>query len=285
MEIIEKASAKINLGLDVLYKRDDGYHELEMIMASVDLSDYLTFTALDEDKIVITTDNGFLPVDGKNNIYQTIEIIKQHYAITKGVHVDLKKRIPVAAGLGGGSSDAAATFRGLNRLFELNMTYEDMAALSIPVGTDVPYCIYSRTALVKGVGEKVIPLARPIPQCWVVLVKPKLSVSTPKVFARLSLDDVTHPRIDKLQEAIETNDYDMLTRYLGNSLETYTMKKHPVVRQIKEKMLQFGADAAVMSGSGPTVFALCRKQSRAQRVANGLKGFCEEVYVVRTLNQ
>ncbi|AQP53510.1 4-(cytidine 5'-diphospho)-2-C-methyl-D-erythritol kinase [Vagococcus penaei] len=285
MEVIEKAPAKINLGLDVLYKRPDGYHELEMIMTSIDLSDRLTFSPLPNKKIIIQTDNGFLPRDKKNNIYQTIEIMQKAYGFSDGVLVHLTKNIPVAAGLGGGSSDAAATFRGLNRLFGLNATLNDMVKLSIPVGTDVPFCLYGKTALVKGLGDIVQPLEHSIPQCWVVLVKPKLSISTPKVFSRMRLEELHHPNIRALKTAIEQQDYQQMTKELGNSLEGYTLNKYPSVQGIKDKMLAFGADAAVMSGSGPTVFALCQHYSRAVRVANGLRGFCDEVYLVRTLNQ
>lgn len=285
MEIIEKAPAKINLGLDVLYKRNDGYHELEMIMASIDLADRLTFTKTKGNDIVITTNSGFLPTDRKNNIFQAIEAMKKRYAFEDGVHVNLQKNIPVAAGLGGGSSDAAATFRGINRLFNLEATLEEMTKLAIPIGTDIPFCLKGETALVTGLGEIVTPLNRPIPQSWVVLVKPKISVSTPRVFSKIDVDTLTHPNIKALQKAIEDNDYTEMTQHLGNSLESYTMKKFPVVKMIKEKMLDFGADAAVMSGSGPTVIALCDKHSRAIHIANSLKGFCQEVYVVRTLNQ
>lgn len=285
MEIIEKAPAKINLGLDVLYKRSDGYHELEMIMASIDLADRLTFTKTEGNDIVITTNSGFLPTDRKNNIFQAIEAMKKRYAFEGGVHVNLQKNIPVAAGLGGGSSDAAATFRGINRLFDLEATLEEMTELATPIGTDIPFCLKGETALVTGLGEIVTPLKRPIPQSWVVLVKPKISVSTPRVFSKIDVDTLTHPNIKVLQKAIEDNNYTEMTQHLGNSLESYTMKKFPVVKMIKEKMLDFGADAAVMSGSGPTVIALCDKHSRAIHIANSLKGFCQEVYVVRTLNQ
>lgn len=285
MEIIEKAPAKINLGLDVLYKRNDGYHELEMIMASIDLADRLTFTKTESNDITITTNSGFLPTDRKNNIFQAIEAMKKRYAFEGGVHVNLQKNIPVAAGLGGGSSDAAATFRGINRLFNLEATLEEMTELAIPIGTDIPFCLKGETALVTGLGEIVTPLKRPIPQSWVVLVKPKISVSTPRVFSKIDVDTLTHPNIKALQKAIEDNNYTEMTQHLGNSLESYTMKKFPVVKMIKEKMLDFGVDAAVMSGSGPTVIALCDKHSRAIHIANSLKGFCQEVYVVRTLNQ
>lgn len=285
MEIIEKAPAKINLGLDVLYKRDDGYHELEMIMASIDLADRLTFTPIKDDKIIIETNSGFLPTDRKNNIFQAIEAMKNNYQFKGGVHVTLQKTIPVAAGLGGGSSDAAATFRGINRLFDLQADFEDLKQLSIPIGTDIPFCMEGKTALVTGLGEVVTPLSQALPQCWVVLVKPRVSVSTPRVFSKIAVEELGHPDIKALKRAIENQDYQQLTQHLGNSLETYTSAKFPVVQLIKEKMLQFGADAAVMSGSGPTVIALCDKHSRAIHVANSLKGFCQEVYVVRTLNK
>lgn len=285
MEIIEKAPAKINLGLDVLFKRDDGYHELEMIMASIDLADRLTFTAINENKIIITTNSGFLPTDRKNNIFQAIEAMKKKYQFEGGVHVNLQKNIPVAAGLGGGSSDAAATFRGINRLFQLDANLDDLTKLSIPIGTDIPFCLNGKTALVTGLGEIVTPLNQPIPQCWVVLVKPRISVSTPRVFSKIEVDNLPHPDIHLLKKAIEDNDYHEMVKHLGNSLEAYTTNKFPVVQLIKEKMLQFGADAAVMSGSGPTVLALCEKHSRAVHIANSLKGFCQEVYVVRTLNK
>ena len=285
MEIIEKAPAKINLGLDVLYKRDDGYHELEMIMASIDLADRLTFNALSENKIIIETNSGFLPTDRKNNIFQAIEAMKRTYHFKGGVHVELQKNIPVAAGLGGGSSDAAATFRGINRLFDLKADLDTMTQLAIPIGTDIPFCLKGETALVTGLGEIVTPLTRPIPQCWVVLVKPKISVSTPRVFSKIDANSLPHPDIQALKSSIEANNYQEMTKYLGNSLEAYTTAKFPVVQMIKEKMLAFGADASVMSGSGPTVLALCEKHSRAIHIANSLKGFCDEVYVVRTLNK
>ena len=285
MEIIERAPAKINLGLDVLYKREDGYHELEMIMASIDLADRLSFKKIPDNKIVIETNSGFLPTDRKNNIFQAVEAMQKKYHFNEGVHVTLQKNIPVAAGLGGGSSDAAATFRGINRLFNLNASIEDMTKLATPIGTDIPFCLKGETALVTGLGEIVMPLNRPMPQCWVVLVKPKISVSTPRVFSKIDVETLPHPDISSLKKSIEQNDYAEMTKYLGNSLEAYTTTKFPIVQMIKDKMIDFGADAAVMSGSGPTVLALCEKHSRALHIANSLKGFCQEVYVVRTLNR
>ncbi|WP_086348406.1 4-(cytidine 5'-diphospho)-2-C-methyl-D-erythritol kinase [Candidatus Enterococcus clewellii] len=282
MEIIEKAPAKINLGLDALYKREDGYHELEMVMASVDLADRLFFETLTENQIIIETDNSFIPVDQKNHAFAAAELVKKKFQIETGVRIYIEKRIPVAAGLAGGSSDCAATLRGLNRLWNLGLSNQDLADLGSEIGSDVPYCIEGGTAFVTGRGERIEKMP-PMPQCWVVLVKPKMSVSTGSIFGSLSFNSIQHPDIPALKAAVMANDYDKMTQTIGNALEGVTIQKHPVVQQIKDRMLKFGADAALMSGSGPTVFALCDKKTRAQRIYNGLKGFCEEVYLVRTL--
>ncbi|ALS02291.1 4-diphosphocytidyl-2C-methyl-D-erythritol kinase [Enterococcus silesiacus] len=282
MEIIEKAPAKINLGLDALYKRQDGYHELEMIMASVDLADRLTFELLPKNEIVIETNSSFLPVDRRNHVYQAAELLKNTFHLTQGVKIYIEKRIPVAAGLAGGSSDCAAALRGLNRLWNLGLSVEELAELGSVIGSDVPYCIHGGTAFVTGRGEKIEFLPA-MPQCWVVLVKPKMSVSTSSIFSSLSFNSVQHPDIIGLKRAVETDDYQLMTEKIGNALEGVTIKRHPVIQQIKDRMLKYGADAALMSGSGPTVFALCEKKTRAQRIYNGLKGFCDEVYIVRTL--
>lgn len=282
MEIIEKAPAKINLGLDVLGKRADGYHELEMVMSSVDLADRLIMEELEEDKIIIETNKAFLPIDKRNNVYQAASIVKKRYGINKGILIRITKNIPVAAGLGGGSTDCAAALRGMDRLWQLDLTMPELIDIGMEVGTDVPYCIYGTTAFISGKGEKVTPL-RPMPQCWVVLVKPRLSVSTGKIFQEVDLDQLHHPDIQELSDAILAEDYQRMIAAMGNSLESITIPKHPVVQQIKERMMKYGADVALMTGSGPTVFALCQKYSRAQRVYNALKGFCEEVYLVRTL--
>ncbi|MHC5269335.1 4-(cytidine 5'-diphospho)-2-C-methyl-D-erythritol kinase [Enterococcus sp. LJL98] len=284
MEIIEKAPAKINLGLDVLYKREsDGYHQLEMVMSSVDLADRLTLEEIPEDKILIETNKAFLPIDKRNNVYQAAAILKERYGITQGLKIVIEKKIPVAAGLGGGSSDCAAALRGMNRLWNLNLSMEELITIGVEIGTDVPYCLHGTTAFITGKGEIVQPLV-PMPQCWVVLVKPRISVSTRKIFQQVKeVEALTHPDMTRLSQAILAQDYEEMLRYMGNSLEGVTIPKYPVVQQIKDRMMKYGADIALMSGSGPTVFALCKQHSRAQRIYNGLKGFCDEVYLVRTL--
>ncbi|MGC6769030.1 4-(cytidine 5'-diphospho)-2-C-methyl-D-erythritol kinase [Enterococcus sp. LJL128] len=282
MEIIEKAPAKINLGLDALYKREDGYHELEMVMASVDLADRLIFETLPENRIILESNNSFIPLDKKNHVYAAAELLKRRLSIQEGVRIYIEKQVPVAAGLAGGSSDCAAALRGLNRLWQLELTNQELAELGSEIGSDVPYCIEGGTAFVTGRGEKIEKLP-PMPQCWVVLVKPKMSVSTASIFGSLSFNSIQHPDIKGLKDAVLAQDYQKMTEQIGNALESVTIQRYPVVQQIKDRMLKFGADAALMSGSGPTVFALCDKKSRAQRIYNGLKGFCDEVYLVRTL--
>ncbi|MGH1649385.1 4-(cytidine 5'-diphospho)-2-C-methyl-D-erythritol kinase [Enterococcus gilvus] len=282
MEIMEKAPAKINLGLDILGKRPDGLHELAMVMASIDLADRLYLEEIPENKIIIETNKAFLPTDKKNHVYEALELVKERFNIDKGLRVKIHKEIPVAAGLGGGSTDSAAALRAVNRLWNLGLSIEELAALGAEVGSDVPYCVYGQTSLVEGFGEKVTPIA-PMPQCWVVVVKPRMSVSTRTIFAKIIMEDLYHPDIEALVSAIEENDYQKMTENLGNSMEVVTIKKHPVIQQLKDRMLKYGADAAMMSGSGPTVYALCHKYSRAKHVLNALKGFCDEVYLVRTL--
>ncbi|WP_438775766.1 4-(cytidine 5'-diphospho)-2-C-methyl-D-erythritol kinase [Enterococcus sp. DIV0170] len=282
MEIMEKAPAKINLGLDILGKRPDGLHELAMVMASIDLADRLYLEEIPEDKIIIETNKAFLPTDKKNHVYEALELVKERFEIKKGLRVKIHKEIPVAAGLGGGSTDSAAALRAVNRLWDLGLSIEEIASLGAEVGSDVPYCVYGQTSLVEGFGEKVTPIA-PMPQCWVVVVKPRMSVSTRTIFAQIVMEDLYHPDIAALVSAIEANDYQKMTENLGNSMEVVTIRKHPVIQQLKDRMLKYGADAAMMSGSGPTVYALCHKYSRAKHVFNALKGFCEEVYLVRTL--
>lgn len=284
MEIIEKAPAKINLGLDVLYRRElDGYHELEMVMSSVDLSDRLTIEELPENQIVVETNKAFLPIDKRNNVYQAAALLKERYGIEQGVKISIEKKIPVAAGLGGGSTDCAAALRGMNRLWNLNLSIDQLIEIGVEIGTDVPYCLHGTTSFIGGKGEIVRPL-KPMPQCWVVLVKPRLSVSTRKIFQKVQdPNQLQHPDMERLSQAILDEDYEAMLQYMGNSLEDITIPKYPIVQQIKDRMIKYGADIALMSGSGPTVFALCRQHSRAQRIYNGLKGFCDEVYLVRTL--
>ncbi|QCR30750.1 4-(cytidine 5'-diphospho)-2-C-methyl-D-erythritol kinase [Lysinibacillus sp. SGAir0095] len=279
-----KAPAKINLTLDVLYKRPDNYHEVEMIMTTVDLSDRIGLESRNDGLIKIISTNGFIPDDNRNLAYQAAQLIKDTYGVAEGVTISIEKEIPVAAGLAGGSSDAAATLKGLNELWNLNLSIDTLAELGAKIGSDVSFCIYGGTALATGRGEKIQKLPAP-PTCWVVLAKPKIGVSTAQVYGGLNLEGLEHPNTKQMIQSIETNDYDLMCNSLGNVLESVTFKLHPEVVMIKEQMKRFGADAVLMSGSGPTVFGLVDNESRLGRIYNGLRGFCDEVFAVRLLGE
>lgn len=277
-----KAPAKINLTLDVLYKRPDQYHEVEMIMTTVDLADRIGLEPRKDGLIKIISADRFVPDDERNFAYQAAKLLKDTYDISEGVSIKIDKEIPIAAGLAGGSSDAAATLRGLNEMWDLQLTMDELAEHGSKIGSDVSFCVYGGTALATGRGEKIKELPAP-PACWIVLAKPKIGVSTADVYGGLKLEGIQHPNTKQMIEAIETQNYELVCQSLGNVLETVTFKLHPEVVMIKEQMQRFGADAVLMSGSGPTVFGLVDSESRATRIYNGLRGFCEEVYVVRML--
>ncbi|WP_338471269.1 4-(cytidine 5'-diphospho)-2-C-methyl-D-erythritol kinase [Niallia sp. XMNu-256] len=284
MKLLVKAPAKINLSLDVLHKRPDGYHEVEMIMTTIDLADRLELTLLDRDEIYIVSHNRFVPDDQRNLAYQAALLLKKRYAVKKGVVIRIEKTIPVAAGLAGGSSDAAATLRGLNKLWNLHLSMDELARIGAEIGSDVSFCVYGGTALAKGRGEKIKHLPAP-PTCWVILAKPYIGVSTADVYRRLDLSKIEHPQTNQMIQALEKADFNGVCKNLGNVLEDVTLKVHPEVALIKEQMKRFGADAVLMSGSGPTVFGLVQHDSRMQRVYNGLRGFCDQVFAVRMLGE
>ncbi|OXM14541.1 4-(cytidine 5'-diphospho)-2-C-methyl-D-erythritol kinase [Paenibacillus herberti] len=283
MKIYEKAPAKINLLLDVLRKREDGFHEVEMIMTMVDLSDRLEMEELQRDAIIISSQAGYIPLDEKNLAFQAARLIKERYDVKKGVYIHLDKKIPVAAGLAGGSSDAAAALRGLNRLWKLGIPEEELCLLGAELGSDVPFCVTGGTALATGRGEKLEPIENP-PSCWVVLAKPPINVSTADVYGRFRVDAVKqHPSLDGMMSAIRSGSFNGVCDELGNVLEDVTLQLYPEVSMLKESMLKLGADGVLMSGSGPTVFGLVSKEAKLARIYNGLRGFCKEVYVVRML--
>ncbi|MEK3936406.1 4-(cytidine 5'-diphospho)-2-C-methyl-D-erythritol kinase [Sporosarcina sp. FSL W7-1349] len=278
--IYEKAPAKINLTLDVLYKRPDGFHEVEMVMTTVDLADRVWLRPSDDGRIVIKSSERYVPSDRKNLAYQAAELLRREYGISDGVEITLEKSIPVAAGLAGGSSDAAATLRGLNRLWKLGVPGDELARLGAKIGSDVSFCVYGGTALATGRGEQIENLPVP-PKCWVILAKPSISVSTGDIYGNLNTSTIVHPDTQGMIAALETGDYEKMCQSVGNVLEPVTMNLYPQVAGLKEHMIKFGADAVLMSGSGPTVFGLVKQESRVSRIYNGLKGFCSEVYAVR----
>lgn len=278
-----KAPAKINLTLDVLHKRPDNYHEIEMIMTTVDLSDRIGLMGTAKG-IHIQSADRFVPNDSRNLAYQAAQLIKDTYNIKTGVIISLDKKIPVAAGLAGGSSDAAATLKGLNKLWQLNLSLDELAELGAKIGSDVSFCVYGGTALAKGRGE-IIQQLPPPPNCWVILAKPTIGVSTADVYGAFDVRKAQHPNTQAMIQALEEGDYDAMCANLGNALESVTLNMYPEVEQIKEQMKKFGADAVLMSGSGPTVFGLVHQEARVPRIYNGLRGFCSEVYAVRLIGE
>ena len=280
--IYETAPAKINFTLDTLFKRDDGYHEIEMIMTTVDLNDRLSFQKRDDKKIVVEIEHNFVTDDHKNLAYKAAELMTKTYDLKQGVTITIDKDIPVSAGLAGGSADAAATMRGMNRLFNLNLSLDELCALGSQIGTDVSFCIYNKTAYCTGRGEKVTFLNKP-PSAWVVLAKPNLGISSPDVFKALDLNFTHKVFTQNCIEALKKSDYKKLCTSLSNRLEPISMEMHPEIKKIKENMIQCGADGALMSGSGPTVYGLAQKESQAKNIYNAVNGCCNEVYLVRLL--
>ena len=284
LRLLVKAPAKINLSLDVLYKRPDGYHEVKMVMTTIDLADRVELMDLYYDTIQIISHNRFVPDDERNLAYQAAKLLKEKFGIRRGVAISITKCIPVAAGLAGGSSDAAATLRGLNKLWGLGLSLDELAEIGAEIGSDVPFCVYGGTAIATGRGEKIEHIPAP-PPSWVILAKPTIGVSTADVYRNLNLQSVHHPDVDGMVAAIKEKNYEKICALAGNVLESVTLNMHPEVAQIKEQMKRFGADVSLMSGSGPTVFGLVQHDSRLQRVYNGLRGFCEHVYAVRLIGE
>lgn len=284
LKLLIKAPAKINLSLDVLHKRPDGYHEVEMVMTTIDLADRIELSLLNRDSIKIHSQNRFVPDDQRNLAYQAALLLKERFNVKQGVSIAIEKTIPVAAGLAGGSSDAAATLRGLNKLWGLGLSLDELATLGAEIGSDVSFCVYGGTALATGRGEIIKQLPAP-PTCWVVLAKPFIGVSTAEIYRRLKIDGLTHPNTSEMIHAIKDKDFTKVCNNVGNVLEEVTLGLHPEVAQIKDQMKRFGADAVLMSGSGPTVFSLVEHDSRMHRIYNGLRGFCDQVFAVRMLGE
>lgn len=270
--IREKAYAKVNLGLDVLRKREDGYHEVKMIMQTIGICDELIIsTSADTVGVNLLADVDTLPLDGTNLIVKAANLMMEKYNIKQGIDVKLIKNIPVAAGLAGGSSDAAATLRGMNRLFGLGLTEEELCRLALKIGADVPFCVHGGTYLSEGIGEKLTKL-EDVPQCTVLVAKPNFGVSTGYVYANLHVDKIKkHPDMDKVIECVNNKDLKGIASNMENILENVTIHDYPFIQVIKDIMNDFGALNSLMSGSGPTVFGLFDNKANAERAAVALR--------------
>ena len=285
-EIKLKALAKINLGLDVVRRREDGYHEVRMVMQTIHLYDQLLIQKSETPGIQIHSNLSFLPVNENNLVYKAGKLLMDEFDIHTGVSVELNKRIPVAAGMAGGSTDAAAMLYGMNQLFGLKLKRKDLMERGVQIGADVPYCIMRGTTLAEGIGEKLSSLP-PMVKCPVLIAKPAVSVSTKFVYQNLKLNEQTpHPDIDALITDIRNSDLDNICADMGNVLETVTIPNYPVIAQIKEQMLKSGAKASMMSGSGPTVFGLFGDEETARRARAEMKasGLAKQVYLTSIYN-
>ena len=284
-QCVRKAYAKINLGLDVIGRLENGYHEVKMIMQNVGIYDVLTLTKIPEG-IVVTTDNGELPTDDNNLIYKAAKLMLENYNISQGVQIHLEKNIPIAAGMAGGSTDAAATFWGMNELFSLGLPEEKLREIGVKVGADVPYCIMGGTALAEGIGEKLTRLPD-APDCCLLVAKPDINVSTKYVYEHLDAEGVEeHPDIDGMMEAIYQGNLEGIVDRLGNVLEVVTVKKYTIIEDIKKEMLSFGTMGSLMSGSGPTVFGIFEKEEDAKKAMEHIKesGLAKQVFVTGFCN-
>lgn len=282
--IILKGRAKINLTLDVVGKRDNGYHDLEMIMQTVNLYDTIYIRKTKVPGVRLKSNYSWLPTNEKNIAYRAAELFFKESEICGGVSIEITKRIPVAAGLAGGSTDAAATLVGLNRLYETHYSKEQLMEMGLKLGADVPFCIARGTMLAEGIGEVLTPL-EPMPKTYVVLVKPPFSASTATVYKSLDISNIKkHPDTKLVIEALKTGDVKTVAENMQNVLEEVTVAIHPEIDKIKEGFRKHGAMGTMMSGSGTTVFGLFETEEAAKRASRYFKvqHNMREVYVTTT---
>jgi 4-diphosphocytidyl-2-C-methyl-D-erythritol kinase len=278
-----QAMAKINLGLDVVRKRDDGYHEVRMIMQTIQMYDQLDMAESSRPGIRLATNLAYLPNNENNLVYRAANMLMEEFHVKKGLDIRLRKMIPVAAGMAGGSSDAAAAFIGVNRIFRLGLSMDELMQRAVKVGADVPYCLMRGTALAEGIGEKLTPLA-PMPPCHILIGKPGISVSTKFVYGNLRAGEIKdHPDISGMIRAIEEGSLPGVTARMANVLERVTIPAHPVIEEIKKNMIAHGACNALMSGSGPTVFGIFDNRRTAEAASRALKrsGLARQVFLTR----
>lgn len=281
-----KALAKINLGLDVTGLRADGYHLVRMIMQTIDLYDWVTIRKSRGKGIHVFTNLSFLPTDEHNIAYQAAQLLKQEFPAIGGVELRIHKCIPVAAGMAGGSTDAAAVLHGMNKLYGLGLTLEQLMEYGLKLGADVPFCLMEGTALAEGIGEKLTRL-KPMPECSILIAKPPVSVSTKRVYQELdSLEEPPHPPIDMQIQDLEQKNLKALASHMGNVLEYVTVPMHPEITRIRQMMEEQGALAAMMSGSGPTVFGIYENEDQAYRAKELIResGIARQVYVTKPHN-
>lgn len=276
-----KALAKINLGLDVLGRRENGYHDVRMVMQSIYLYDEVKIEKTEAPGIALASNLSFLPTGEGNIAYKAAQLLTEEFEIGEGVKITLNKHIPVAAGLAGGSSNAAAVLFGMNRMFRLGLTQDELMARGVRLGADVPYCIMRGTVLAEGIGEELSVLPA-MPKCTVLIAKPPVSVSTKVVYEALDAKEIVeHPDIDGIIAGLKKHSLKQVAACMGNVLEDVTIPMHPVIDRIKQEMIDAGALNAMMSGSGPTVFGLFESRGAAREAQRRIreKSLTRQVYV------
>ncbi|SIS85842.1 4-(cytidine 5'-diphospho)-2-C-methyl-D-erythritol kinase [Alicyclobacillus vulcanalis] len=279
--LFQRAYAKINLTLDVLGRRGDGYHEVDMVMQTVDLSDVLWLEPRDDGEITMDSTSSSVPVDERNLCVQAAHAFRRRTGFRGGVHIQLDKHIPVAAGLAGGSSDAAAVLRGLNQMSGAGLTLDELAELGAEIGSDVPYCVYGGLAIARGRGERVTRYPH-VPAMYAVLLHPRIFVSTADVYKGLSPSDFTDaPRSETMVQALAEGQLERVAEIVHNALERVTMSLYPELKALKERVASIAQRPVHMSGSGPTLYVLTPVQTHAQRLYNALRGIMKDVYVCR----
>ena len=284
-----KALAKINLGLDVLRRKEDGYHEVKMIMQTIYLHDQIHMRKIEEDEIRIRTNLYYLPNNENNLAYKAAKMLKDEFHLSGGISINLKKVIPVAAGMAGGSSDAAAVLFGMNKMYDLKLSMQELMDRGVKLGADVPYCIMRGTALAEGIGEKLTKLPA-MPKCHILIAKPPINVSTKFVYENLHANDLKpedHPNVDAQLEALKEGDLEKLVANMGNVLERVTVPAYPVINDIKQMMLDCGALGSMMSGSGPTVFGIFTDYAKAKEAYQKIEqsGLSKQIYLTAPYNQ
>ena len=284
-----KALAKINLGLDVLRRKEDGYHEVKMIMQTINLHDQIHMKKIEEDEIRVRTNLYYLPTNENNLVYKAAKMLKDEFNLPGGISINLKKVIPVAAGMAGGSSDAAAVLFGMNKMYGLKLSMQELKDRGVKLGADVPYCIMRGTALAEGIGEKLTKLPA-MPKCHILIAKPPINVSTKFVYENLHANDLKaedHPPVDVQLEALKEGDLEKLVANMGNVLERVTVPEYPVINEIKQLMVDNGAMGAMMSGSGPTVFGIFTSYAKAKEAYEKIEqsGLSKQIYLTTPYNQ
>ena len=281
-----KALGKINLGLDVLGRRENGYHDVRMVMQTLYLYDRVTLIKKEEPGIEIESNLYFLPKDSGNIAWKAANLLMEEFGIPGGIKIILNKYIPVAAGMAGGSSNAAAVLYGMNKMYQLGLSQQELMDRGVKLGADVPYCIMRGTVLAEGIGEILSPLP-PMPKCQILIAKPTVSVSTKAVYEAIDSKEIEdHPDIDGIIDGLKKQDLNKIAASMGNVLEKVTIDMHPEIAQIKNCMLEHGALGAMMSGSGPTVFGIFRSRKAAQEAYEKVKaqGIAKQVYVTGVYN-